>query len=122
MLDLTAVCTTQADDAPGGTSFNVRHVVQNPGSWASAIIRRSPYSNRSSLQTRRHPIELGCAGYARNLPDGRVEVLAVAEPNAIQKLIDWLWQGPPAAHVTHVEVIEVSLEDLGDVPVGFATG
>jgi len=71
---------------------------------------------------RQRAIELGCAGYARNLPDGRVEVLAVAEPNAVQALIDWLWQGPPAAHVAQVEVVEVPLEDLGDVPVGFATG
>lgn len=72
--------------------------------------------------TRQKAIELGCAGYARNLPDGRVEVLAVAEPGAVQTLIDWLWQGPPAAQVSGVDVIEVELEELTDVPVGFSTG
>jgi acylphosphatase len=72
--------------------------------------------------TRQKAIELGCAGYARNLPDGRVEVLAVAEPRSVQALIDWLWAGPPAADVAEVEVIEVDLEQIDDVPVGFSTG
>lgn len=71
---------------------------------------------------RQKAIELGCAGYARNLEDGRVEVLAVAEPDAVQAFIDWLWKGPPAAQVASVEVIEVDLEELTDVPVGFQTG
>lgn len=74
------------------------------------------------VSTRQKAIELGCAGYARNLPDGRVEVLAVAEPRSVQALIDWLWQGPPAADVSGVEVIELELDALNDVPVGFSTG
>ena len=65
--------------------------------------------------------ELGCAGYARNLPDGRVEVLAVGEPESVQSLLDWLWRGSPAAEVKFVEVQELRLEELEDVPVGFAT-
>jgi acylphosphatase len=72
--------------------------------------------------TRQKATELGCSGYARNLPDGRVEVLAVAEPEAIQTLIDWLWRGPPAAQVANVEVIELALDELEDVPVGFGAG
>ncbi len=71
--------------------------------------------------TRQKAVELGCAGYARNLADGRVEVLAVAEANAVQALIDWLWQGPPAAQVAAVEVIEVDVDELAGVPVGFRT-
>jgi len=70
---------------------------------------------------RQKAIELGCAGYARNLSDGRVEVLAVAEPQAVNRLIDWLWQGPPAAEVSGVEVREVAIDELNDVPVGFGT-
>lgn len=70
---------------------------------------------------RQRAIELGCAGYARNLPDGRVEVLALAEPSAVQSLIEWLRQGPPAAQVTDVHVIEIEPDDLQEVPVGFAT-
>ena len=47
---------------------------------------------------------LGLTGYARNLSDGRVEVLVCGEATAVQQLVDWLWQGPPAAKVENVEV------------------
>jgi acylphosphatase len=71
--------------------------------------------------TRQKAIELGCAGYAVNLDDGRVEVLAVGEPQSVQSLLDWLWRGSPGSDVKFVEVRELSLDDLDDVPVGFAT-
>lgn len=71
--------------------------------------------------TRQRATELGCSGYARNLPDGRVEVLAAGNPAAVQALIDWLWQGPPSAHVVGVEVSEVVLDELGGMPSGFGT-
>ena len=51
--------------------------------------------------------DLSVAGYARNLPDGRVEVLASGEAGVLDALEQWLWQGPPAAKVT-----SVSREDL----------
>jgi acylphosphatase len=70
--------------------------------------------------TRQKATELGCAGYARNLPDGRVEVLAVGEPQAVHALVDWLWRGSPASDVQAVEVRELSLDELEQVPVGFA--
>jgi len=41
-------------------------------------------------------------GYARNLADGRVEVLLCGHPDAVGHMKAWLWQGPPAAHVTDV--------------------
>lgn len=47
---------------------------------------------------------LGISGHARNLPDGTVEVLACGNEDALQKLIDWLHEGPSAAEVTNVEV------------------
>ena len=70
--------------------------------------------------TRQKAAELGCSGYARNLPDGRVEVLAVGEPQSVQGLLDWLWRGSPASEVKLVEVQELALDDLEDLPVGFA--
>ena len=70
--------------------------------------------------TREEALRLGLRGYARNLHDGRVEVLAVGEPQAVQGLLDWLWRGSPASDVKLVEVQEVALEDLNDLPVGFA--
>jgi acylphosphatase len=58
--------------------------------------------------TRQRAAELSLECDARNLPDGRVEVFVSGEPAAVQALIDWLHVGPPAAHVTAVEVIEES--------------
>lgn len=47
---------------------------------------------------------LGLAGYVRNLPDGRVEVVAEGEEEALRRLIEWCHQGPPLARVERVEV------------------
>lgn len=70
--------------------------------------------------TRDRAVELGCRGYARNLPDGRVEVVIAGEAHAVEALIRWLWHGPPAAHVSAVEVQALPLESL-DLPSGFGT-
>lgn len=72
--------------------------------------------------TRQKAVELGCAGYAKNLADGRVEVLAIGDPAAVAQLIDWLRIGPPAARVSEVAVEMLELEALGQIPAGFATG
>ncbi len=53
--------------------------------------------------------ELGLAGVARNLPDGRVEVTACGDASAIATLAGWLWHGPPLA-----DVQAVAIEDLED--------
>jgi acylphosphatase len=47
---------------------------------------------------------LALAGYARNLPDGSVEVVARGEDAALHKLIEFLHVGPSLAQVTAVEV------------------
>jgi acylphosphatase len=62
---------------------------------------------RASAQQRARAA--GIAGHARNLADGRVEVLAYGEERPVLEFIDWLWIGPSAAKVTHVtvEVIEL---------------
>lgn len=65
--------------------------------------------------------ELGLSGYAKNLADGRVEVLMFGDRDRIDELERWLWQGPPTAHVTSVETMDVLLEDLGSKPAGFGT-
>jgi acylphosphatase len=53
------------------------------------------------------------------LPDGRVEVLACGEEAQLKELIDWLWQGPPAAKVQGVDVQEA---DAASAPKDFSTG
>lgn len=47
---------------------------------------------------------LGVTGYARNLDDGRVEVLACGEEGGVNALIEWLAEGPRHAQVEDVEV------------------
>lgn len=64
---------------------------------------------------------LGVTGYARNLADGRVEVLACGEPGAVQALCDWLWEGPPVADVVAVETETVDVESLREWPSSFVT-
>ena len=64
--------------------------------------------------------ELGVTGYARNLPDGRVEVLAYGEPTAVEAFIEWLWIGSSASRVTAVEVIDTVPEDARP-PAEFVT-
>lgn len=49
---------------------------------------------------------LGLTGYTRNLPDGRVEVVAEGPLDNLQALKAWCGEGPPAARVDTVEVSE----------------
>lgn len=53
--------------------------------------------------TREEAIRLGLAGWVRNLADGRVEVLACGEKEALTALLSWLEQGPEHANVTRLD-------------------
>ena len=45
---------------------------------------------------------LGIDGWVRNLRDGQVELVVAGEPERVESLIAWLWQGPPPASVSAV--------------------
>ena len=51
--------------------------------------------------------ELAVRGYARNLADGRVEVLACGEEESVRTFVSWLWTGSTASKVTSVDVFDV---------------
>ncbi|HEY8035582.1 MAG TPA: acylphosphatase [Methylobacter sp.] len=51
-------------------------------------------------------------GSARNLPDGRVEIIAEAGSVAIEKFIKWCHKGPITARVDHVEITELQPDEL----------
>lgn len=55
--------------------------------------------------TREKAKELGVTGWVRNLPDGKVEVVAEGEEEAVDSLVKWCYQGPPSARVYDVECI-----------------
>lgn len=62
--------------------------------------------------------QLGLTGYAINLPDGRVEVVACGADQALDALTKWLRQGPSSARVTGLELEEIAPRELK----GFSTG
>ena len=50
-------------------------------------------------------------GSAKNLPDGRVEIIAEAENMTIEKFIKWCHKGPITARVDHVEITELQHDE-----------
>ena len=46
---------------------------------------------------------LGLTGWVKNLPDGRVEIVAEGEEHLLERFLAWCRKGPPAAHVTDIE-------------------
>lgn len=51
----------------------------------------------------------GLTGWVRNAPDGRVEAEVQGSPAAVERLIAECRNGPPAAHVTDVDVSEIDV-------------
>lgn len=61
---------------------------------------------------------LALTGYARNMTDGSVEVLACGRPDALDKLETWLQRGPQMAAVARVDAEALAYRELE----GFSTG
>lgn len=64
--------------------------------------------------------KLGVVGYARNLDDGRVEVLAWGEAEKVDALIDWLRAGGPRS--ARVGKVSVEPHHPTETPQRFTTG
>ena len=67
--------------------------------------------------TRRTARALALSGYAHNLADGRVEVLACGAADAVAALLEKLSEGPRWSRVDAVET-----EDASCCAQGFSTG
>ncbi len=100
------------DDASSGESSVITRKCIVSGR-VQGVYYRATTANRAR--------ELGVTGHAKNLPDGRVEVLAVGEASAVNALVEWLWEGSTASKVTSVEAIEMMLEE-SERPTRFTTG
>jgi acylphosphatase len=61
----------------------------------------------------RRAVYLGLVGWTRNLPDGRVEVVAKGELEQLGRLEEALRRGPSLSRVTAVEKSEIS-DDVAD--------
>jgi len=67
--------------------------------------------------TRAQAQQLGVSGYARNLPDGRVEVVACGSADRVDALCDWLRRGPPQAQVESCSCEPVAAGDFTDFSI-----
>lgn len=59
----------------------------------------------------------GLTGWVRNLPDGRVEVLACGEKEKIARFCEWLKKGPSQAEVSDFSCEEVLWEEHAEFEV-----
>ncbi len=90
----------------------------------STVARRYVVSGRVQgvffrASTRDAAVSLGLSGHALNRPDGRVEVVAVGDADAVGQLGDWLWKGSPLSRVEAVDAEDIEVP--GDA-AGFRTG
>lgn len=68
--------------------------------WLSGVVQGVGF--RAAVQRRAR--ELGLTGWVRNLPDGRVELVAEGDVPRVEALLDFCRVGPRGAHVTGMEV------------------
>jgi len=57
---------------------------------------------------KRNALKLGLSGYAKNLPDGSVEVVAEGSEESLLKLLHYLREGSP---YSRVEKVDYTLKD-----------
>ena len=62
---------------------------------------------------------LGVAGWVRNEPDGSVAAHVEGGAQAVDAMVAWLRQGPPAARVDRVDVSETQLTGATSFEVRF---
>ena len=51
-----------------------------------------------------HARNLGLTGWVRNTENKEVEIVAEGSKEKLDKLADWVWEGPPLARVEKVNV------------------
>jgi len=69
--------------------------------------------------TRLEAERLVLSGYARNLPDGSVEVAVRGAAAAVEELHQWLHRGPRSARVAAVQELELAPDDRAPASAGF---
>ena len=67
--------------------------------------------------TRQRAQAAGVAGWMANRPDGSVEAVFEGEPDAVEKLVAWMHDGPRGAEVEHLDVDDEEPEGLSGFEV-----
>lgn len=62
--------------------------------------------------TRRRAASSAVAGWVRNLAEGRVEAVFEGEQDAVERLVDFIREGPRGARVDWVDVVAEEPEGL----------
>lgn len=70
------------------------------------IVRGKVQGVAFRFSTHHKAIKLGLTGYVKNMPDDSVFIEAEGKEEAINKLIEWCYVGPPKAKVTEVKATE----------------
>lgn len=55
--------------------------------------------------------QLGITGWVKNLPTGEVECVLSGEEQKLEKMCQWLWQGPATAQVSEVKVEDIPYQE-----------
>ena len=63
-------------------------------------------------------IEHSLSGYAKNLADGDVQVLVCGEPENVEKMLEWLKEGPTQAEVLEATSNEVPYQAHNHFAIG----
>lgn len=65
----------------------------------------------------RHARDLALSGYAENLTDGRVEIVAEGDEAQLRRLLHWIGRGPPHSRVQEVQTHFSEATGLSDFHV-----
>lgn len=68
---------------------------------------------------RREAIRHDIRGWVQNTPDGTVEAAFEGPLPAVEAMVEWTRQGPPAATVSSVDVVEEEIEGAGGFDVRY---
>ena len=65
-------------------------------------------------------VELGLKGFARNLDDGRVEIIVTGKEVVVEQFVNWCQQGPAMAQVSGIKKHSIQCpEQFGNFDVRY---
>ena len=66
--------------------------------WVTGCVQGVWFRARTCDQA----VKLGVAGWVKNLPDGRVEMLMEGDKDRVEQMVEWCRRGPPLDRVDHI--------------------